>query len=352
MNTDSSNNVYVGNGLLARLPELLKEKVPAYRYALITDSTVKELYGDALLKTLENAGLKVELFSFPAGEASKNEATKQALDHALLEKNYGRDTVILALGGGVVGDLAGFVAATYLRGIPYVQIPTTVLSMIDSSIGGKVGVNTPFGKNLIGAFWQPALIVADLDTLETLPEKDRVNGWFEVLKMFLAMDAEAYELARKSMDVSLFERAIQLKIRVVEKDEREAGRRAILNLGHSVGHALEKLSNYQIQHGFAVALGLLVETRVSVELGYLKDKDWEDLVASLKNFGIRPEDLKSYEFESVWGAIQGDKKNREGEVKLVLLKAPGAVYTKDTDYTHPVQKESLRKAWEFSIHHD
>ncbi len=345
MNSDSDNNVYVGNGLLAKLPELLKEKVPAYRYALITDSNVKKLYGDALLEVMKKAGLQTELFSFPAGETSKTEATKQSLDHALLEKNYGRDTVILALGGGVVGDLAGFVAATYLRGIPYVQIPTTVLSMVDSSIGGKVGVNTPFGKNMIGAFWTPALIVADLDTLKTLPEKEVTNGWFEAIKMFLAMDAEAYAIAKKAVDISLFKRAIQLKIGVVEKDEREIGQRAILNLGHSVGHALEKLSNYGLPHGFAVALGMLVETRVSVELGHLKNEDWEDLLASLKNLGSHPEDIKTYDFETVWATLQNDKKNRDGEVKLVLLKAPGIVLKNGPAYTHSVSKETLEKAY-------
>lgn len=341
----SDNNVYVGNGLLAKLPELLKKQAPAYRYALITDSNVKNLYGDALLEALKKAGLNVELFSFPAGESSKTEATKQALDHALLEKNYGRDTVILALGGGVVGDVAGFVAATYLRGIPYVQIPTTVLSMVDSSIGGKVGVDTPFGKNMIGAFWTPALIVADLDTLKTLSEKEIRNGWFEAIKMFLAMDAEAYAVAKKAVDISLFKSAIQLKIRVVEKDERETGLRSILNLGHSVGHALEKLSNYSLPHGFAVALGMLLETRVSVELGHLKSEDWEDLLASLKNLGVHPEHLKTYNFETIWSALQNDKKNRDGEVKLVLLKAPGVVLTDGAAYTHSVSKETLEKAY-------
>lgn len=347
MNTYLAPQISVGRGLLAKLPELLKEHAPAYRYAILTDSTVEKLYGEKLLETLKGAGLNVELFSFPAGEASKSEETKQKLDHALLAKNYGRDTVILALGGGVVGDLAGFVASTYMRGISYVQIPTTVLSMLDSSIGGKVGINTPFGKNTIGAFWQPSLIVADLDTLQTLPEPELRNGWFEALKIFLTMDTASYELAKKKVDLSLLGNAMQLKMQVVAVDERELNLRSILNFGHSIGQAVEKLSDYKISHGFAVALGMLVEARVSVELGHLSEEDWEDLADVLKAFGIHADDLQVYSFESIWDAMQNDKKNREGKVKLVLLKSPGAVVTDRMEYTHLVPKSAFQKAWNF-----
>lgn len=340
-----ATEVFVGADLLTNLPELLKEKAPAYRYALITDSTVEKLYGTKLLATLREAGLNVDLFSFPAGEASKNEATKQTLDHALLEKNFGRDTVILALGGGVVGDLAGFVAATYLRGVPYVQIPTTVLSMVDSSIGGKVGIDTPFGKNLLGAFWHPRLIVADTDTLSTLGQKELTNGWFEALKMFVTLDAEAYEQAKAGFDPALLERAMQLKMQVVEADEREAGLRAILNFGHSIGHAVEKLSNYQVPHGYAVALGMLVEARASVELGNLNKSVWKDLATGLQALGVQASDLQKYNFESVWEALQNDKKNREGEVRFVLLEAIGKTQL------GTVSKEVAEKAWQFALIH-
>ncbi len=339
-----TTEVFVGSGLLANLPELLKEKAPAYRYALITDSTVEKLYGTKLLTTLREAGLNVELFSFPAGETSKNEATKQDLDHALLEKNFGRDTVILALGGGVVGDMAGFVAATYLRGVPYVQIPTTVLAMVDSSIGGKVGIDTPFGKNLLGAFWHPRLIIADLDTLNTLSEKERTNGWFEAIKMFLTMDAEAYQKAKTGFDPDLLERAMQLKMQVVEADERESGLRAILNFGHSIGHALEKLSHYQMPHGYAVALGMLVEARACVEQGQLKESVWNDLAQVLKALGIQASDLQNYDFESIWEALQNDKKNRESEVHWVGLTAIG----KAAIQTQVVSKQVAQKAWSWT----
>lgn len=332
--------VFVGSGLLAHFSELLKQKAPAYRYALITDSTVEKLYGEKLVRDLNSAGLTTEIFSFPAGENSKNEATKQRLDHALLEKNYGRDTVILALGGGVVGDLAGFVSATYLRGISYVQIPTTVLAMVDSSIGGKVGIDTPFGKNLLGAFWHPQLIVVDTNTLTTLSERERINGWFEALKMFVCLDAETFARAKKGFDPSLLERAMQLKMEVVEADEREQGLRAVLNFGHSVGHALEQLSHYSIPHGYAVALGMLVEARASVEMGALNEKDFEELCRVLFTLELRPEDLASYDFESVWIALQNDKKNREGKVRWVQLKGLGESHTEE------VSKTIAYTAWE------
>lgn len=335
----------VGNGILTSLPELLKDHAPAHRYALLTDSTVEKLYGNALLKNLQNAGLSVELFSFPAGEASKNETTKQKLDHALLQNHYGRDTVILALGGGTVGDLAGFVAATYLRGIPYVQIPTTLLAMADSSIGGKVGVNTEFGKNTVGAFWQPSLIVADVETLKTLPETELKNGWFEVLKIFMAMDAESYAKAKNGIDLSLLKTTMDLKLSLVEKDERENDLRAVLNLGHSVGHALEQLSAYQIPHGFAVGLGMLVETRLAVELGHLDEATWLDLCLDLQKAGLDTKLLQTQRFEDVWEALQNDKKNRNGEVRFVLLKELGHMLSMDGQLTHPITQEHLRSAW-------
>lgn len=314
-----TTEVYVGSGLLAKLPELLKEKAPAYRYALITDSIVESHHGAALLGRLREAGLSTEIFVIPAGETSKNAAVKQSLEHALLENRFGRDTVILALGGGVVGDLAGFVAATYLRGVPYVQIPTTVLAMVDSSIGGKVGIDTPFGKNTLGAFWHPSLIVADLDTLNTLSEKERRNGWFEALKMFLILDPIAYQKAKAGFDPTLLERAMELKMQVVESDVREEGLRAILNFGHSVGHAIESLSHYEVPHGYAVALGMLVEARISVGQGLWDARAWEDLSEVLKNLDVDPNDLKKFTPQQLWATMQGDKKNREGKVRMVLL---------------------------------
>lgn len=346
---DRTVPVYFGPNLLKTLPELLKTHAPAHRYALITDSTVETLYGKKLLEDLNAAGLTTELFSFPAGEAYKNEEIKQGLDHALLKKSYGRDTVIIALGGGVVGDLAGFVAATYLRGIPFVQVPTTVLAMADSSIGGKVGIDTPYGKNMIGAFWQPALIVADTDTLETLSETQQQNGRFEAIKMFVCMDKNAYENFKKGRSAELLQRAMELKIHVVEQDEREAGLRSVLNFGHSVGHALELLSDYTLPHGFAIALGMLVEARISVLMGHLSEGDWQDLFTVLKSNGLSMEWLEKTPFDELWDALQNDKKNREGQVKLVMLKALGAVVESNNTLLHTVEKTDLENAWKNTL---
>ncbi len=322
--------LYFGEALLTHLPELLKKHAPAHRYALITDSTVETLHGKALAQQLKSAGLDLTLLSFPAGESSKNEATKQQLDHELLKRGFGRDTVLLALGGGVVGDMVGFVAATYLRGIPFVQIPTTVLAMVDSSIGGKVGVDTPFGKNLIGAFWHPNLIVADTDTLSTLSEEQKQNGFFEVLKMALCLDMEANSI----------ERAMQLKAKIVSADERESAQRAVLNFGHTVGHALELLSDYRLLHGFAVGLGMWVEARISCFLGHLSPADFKEVEARLIAHGTDLSVLQQYDPNAVWDAMQSDKKNREGKVKMVLLAGLGKVVD-DGGFTHPVSKEDF-----------
>ncbi len=343
--TPRSIPVHSGPGMLAQLPELLIQHTPAHRYALITDSQVEELYGKQLLAQLNEKGLHTELFSFPAGEASKNEETKQSIDHALLQRGYGRDTVIIALGGGVVGDLAGYVAATYLRGIPFVQVPTTVLAMVDSSIGGKVGVDTPFGKNMIGAFWQPSLIVADTDVLKTLTPEQVQNGWFEAIKMFVCMDKNAYEAFKAGPTDELLQRAMELKIQVIQADERESNLRSILNYGHSVGHALELLSQYTLPHGFAIALGMVVEGKVSVGLGYLMESDWHDLRGTLDANGLTLDALKNFAFEDVWKALQSDKKNTECEVRMVLLESLGAVKKVDGKITHNVQKNDLEDAW-------
>lgn len=329
--------IYVGNGLLEKLPALLQAHLPAYRYALITDSNVEKLYGEKLLTLLNSSGLCTELFSFPAGESSKNEDVKKDLDHALLKKGFGRDSAILALGGGVVGDLAGFVAATYLRGIPFAQIPTTVLGMVDSSIGGKVGIDTPYGKNLIGAFWQPGLIVADLNTLSTLPPDQIQNGWFEALKMFVTLDRETYNKFLENPSNDFIQRAMELKIGIIEQDEKESNLRSILNFGHTVGHALELLSNYKLLHGFAVGLGMIVEAQVAVNSGNFSVKDFEIFTESLKSIGLDFSLLKKYDFEDVWEAVQNDKKNREGQVKIIIL---------GKNILHPIKKIELQKAWE------
>ena len=269
---DASYDIRIGRGLLAELPALLSSAAPATRYAVVTDSTVEQRCGRDLAGRLAAAGLAVDLVSFPAGEWNKTRDTWAALSDRLLAARLGRDSAVVALGGGVVGDVAGFVAATYLRGIPWVQVPTTLLAMIDSSIGGKTGVDVPLGKNLLGAFHQPRLVVADLEVLGTLPAPQLAAGMAEAIKHGVIADAEYFELLEREQpaiavkDLAVLERvvsrSVEIKAGVVSADEREAGRRAVLNFGHTIGHAIEATSGYAVLHGEAVAIGMALEARL------------------------------------------------------------------------------------------
>src|SRR4051812_28720399 len=254
---------------------------------MIADATVHQLYQDGRLGAVTWEG---EALTFPPGEASKTRDQWARLTDELLRRGFGRDSGIIALGGGVAGDLAGFVAATYMRGVPYLQTPTTLLAMLDASVGGKTGVDTPQGKNLIGAFHPPVAVLADPMTLMTLPEREYRGGLAEAVKHGLIADrayfewieAESAALTRQepAAVTQLIRRSIQIKAEVVSDDEREAGRRAILNAGHTIGHALEQVSGYLIPHGEAVALGLIAECELAEGLG-IAPRGLRDRVAAL-----------------------------------------------------------------------
>src|SRR5213594_1643892 len=273
---DASYDIVIGRGLLADLPAFVKAACPASRYVVITDSHVAKLYGKQVMARFHDAKLQVELLEFPAGEWNKTRETWALLSDRMLAAQIGRDSAVIALGGGVVGDVAGFVAATYLRGIPCVQVPTTLLAMIDSSIGGKTGVDVPAGKNLLGAFHQPRLVVADLEVLGSLPPPQLAAGMAEAVKHGVIADARYFETletehaAVTTRDVGALERAVtrsvEIKAEVVAADEREAGRRAILNFGHTVGHAIEATSRFDVLHGEAVAIGMACEARLAEAL--------------------------------------------------------------------------------------
>ncbi|HUE95432.1 MAG TPA: 3-dehydroquinate synthase family protein, partial [Longimicrobiaceae bacterium] len=237
--------VRIGSGLLARIGRCLEEFCPAHRYVMIADSRVAELYGERVLRAVQESGRPAELITFPAGESHKSRETWSELSDRMLAAGVGRDAAVLALGGGVTGDLAGFVAATYLRGLPLVQLPTTLLAMIDSSVGGKTGVDTPAGKNLIGAFLQPARVIADTDTLRTLPAREVRGGLVEAIKHGAIADAAYFDWIDAERDllltldaaamVELIRRSVEIKADVVGRDEREGGLRKVLNFGHTVG---------------------------------------------------------------------------------------------------------------------
>ncbi|HEY9015708.1 MAG TPA: 3-dehydroquinate synthase, partial [Gemmatimonadales bacterium] len=258
--------VMVESGSLERLPELAAQYLPGRRLGMIADETVHTLFRAGRLGRPTWTG---ETFTVPAGEHSKSREAWGQLTDDLLERGFGRDSGLIGLGGGVVGDLTGFVAATYMRGLPYVLAPTTLLSMLDASVGGKTAINTPRGKNLVGAFHPPAAVLADPLTLVTLPEREYRAGLAEAVKHGLIADAKYFAWIESTADrllgrepeavARLVRRSVEIKAEVVGEDEYESGRRAILNAGHTVGHALEQASGYRLAHGEAVALGLIVE---------------------------------------------------------------------------------------------
>lgn len=327
-----------------------------HRVAIIADSTTKKLFAARIMRALTKAGLKTEVISFPQGENRKNMKTVAALQHALLQKRFGRDTLIVALGGGVVGDVAGFVAATYLRGVPYIQMPTTLLAIIDSSVGGKVGVDTKHGKNLIGAFYQPRAVIADLAFVSSLSREQIVNGLIEAVKKFMTSDKNSLPLAQKLdtahplKDPRLLQKIVYAsvlgKARVVMKDEEEKNERRVLNFGHTVGHVLELLSGYRLPHGYAVAEGILVEAKAAELLGVLPSSERRKVETILSHLGIRPAAIKKYPATKVLKAMKGDKKARRGVPHFVILRKIGAVYTKSGQYAHPVSEAVIRKAYE------
>ncbi len=267
VNASKSYTVTVGKGLLCRLGELLEPHFKKdARVMLVTDDTVRSLYADRVLATLEAAGLRATIFSFPAGEASKNTETLLGLWNRLAEVGFSRTDGIVALGGGVVGDLAGFAAATYLRGIPCFQVPTTLLAMVDSSVGGKTAVDLPWGKNLVGAFSQPVGVLCDTDVLKTLTPADFADGCAEVIKYGYLGDPDLLKLLEEPISLHLEEviaRCVEKKRQIVEEDELDRGNRQLLNLGHTAGHAVEKLSKYSISHGKAVAIGMMIVAKAA-----------------------------------------------------------------------------------------
>lgn len=313
-------------GLLKRMHCFIPRDLKSYRLLIITDKKVKSFYGDDLKVLLESKGYDVQLIAFPAGEKYKTRETKAKIESSMIKNGYTRQTCIIALGGGVVGDMAGFIAATYMRGVPYIQVPTTLLAMLDSSIGGKTAVNTPEGKNLIGAFYEPDAVIADTDCLDSLSDKQWINGWIEALKIFMTCNAAAFKKAShmKGPTLALIKRAIQIKADIVAQDPLEAGLRAVLNFGHTVGHALEKACDYKLLHGYAVGYGILVEATISLQRGYISIKEHDSVVTALHQLGIRGAYLKRFDINTILKLIKRDKKIKDNRVRCILLQGLGA----------------------------
>ncbi len=358
----------VGTGLTASLAGFLKRRRDWCRLAIIADEEVARRHAGPLLEALKREGLHTELLTFPPGEASKTRETKAGLEDRLLAAGMGRDAAILALGGGVTIDLAGFTAATYMRGIPFVALPTTVLAVVDSSIGGKTAVDTPAGKNLIGAFHPPAAIFADIAWLATLPADQRRWGLAEAVKHGLiasvshleALDRNAPGLLAGNPETleQILAASAQIKVEFVAADEREADARKALNFGHTVGHALERLSGWRMPHGEAVARGLLAESLLSARQGLLAREEVEEIRRILSRFGLpdepfqglpvdlTPEPAGRLSADRFLDATRMDKKAREGRVEYVLLEALGRVALdpeRDGAWSRPLDDAVVRE---------
>lgn len=313
--------VYLGHDLLRG--NLFFDLCGQNKPLIISDSTVSALYG-----------MPVEIIEAPSGEKAKTREVKQRVEDQMLEKGYGRDTVIIGLGGGAIMDLAGFVASTYLRGVPLILIPTTLLAMVDAAIGGKTGVDTPLGKNLIGSFYHPQAIIADLEVLKSLPQQEFQNGLSEIYKMGLIADRTIFECDLEEQIV----KAIQAKIGVVQQDTNERGLRRILNFGHTIAHGLETCSHYTLPHGMAVAIGCVVESYLSYRLGYLSQTDYKQVQTHFQSPLKLP---KSYDRHHLLKALQFDKK---GAFRFVLIDQIGHALPFDGQYCRTVEEKDLSAA--------
>ena len=337
---DNSYDILIGEGLFDNLAADLKNKPIANAYAIITDSNVAKIYGKNLLKNLRNKNIHAHLISFGAGEENKTRKTKERIENEMLKLFLGRDTCIIALGGGVVGDVAGFAAATYMRGIPYIQVPTTFLAMVDSSIGGKVAVDTLNAKNAIGAFYQPKKVIIDINFLKTLPRKELVNGFAEIIKHALIKDKDFFHFLEKNSDRILdcnseilkqtVKRSCEIKAEIIMQDEKEKGLRKILNYGHTIGHAIETALNYKISHGNAIAIGMSYAAKLSAKLGFLHEGSVIRQNNLLEHIGL-PHKLSHHKLNTrkILEHIQLDKKILNGKINFVLLISIGDAFVSD-----------------------
>ncbi len=332
VNTGRPYEIRLGRGLLAHAGELIREVHKGSRALVVSDSNVSKLYAKTVSDSLVKAGYRVvSVLTFPAGEKHKRLTTVNHIYTALARGQFDRKDVIVALGGGVTGDMAGYAAATWMRGIDFVQIPTSLLAQVDSSIGGKTGVDIPEGKNLVGAFWQPIRVIADIDALSTLPQEYVTDGMGEVVKSACIRDASLFELLEKDQAFSpellmeVVRRCMMVKCRVVENDEHESGERKLLNFGHTLGHALEKHMNYEgISHGCAVAVGMAAITAASERAGLTERGTYARLCALCRKFGLPTEG--SAAVTEYLDAVKLDKKCVGGNVDLVLLSKIGDAF--------------------------
>lgn len=327
----SGYDVYIQSGCLDRLGGMLVEGGIGKTVAVVADSNISLLYGERVMESLRTAGCATSLLTIQAGEKHKTLETVLSLWQGFLAAGLDRKSTIVALGGGVTGDLAGFAASAYMRGIPWVAVPTSLLAMIDSSLGGKTGCDLPEGKNLIGSFHPPRLVVSDPDTLSTLPEEELCSGLGEVVKHGIIADTVLFDLCSKGLDAvkvnlpEIVNRAIAVKIKVIESDPFEQGVRAALNLGHTIGHALETVSGYQLRHGEAVSIGMVAEARLAERLKLAAPGLSETIAVTLMGLGLPVQIPSDLPRADILHAVMFDKKKDSGSIRFALPVAIGKV---------------------------
>jgi 3-dehydroquinate synthase len=326
---NQSYEALVGSRLLEKAGVLLAQKLSGPDCAIVSDDNVAALFAQPLVQSIANAGFKPALITVPSSEKSKSLREAEAICNRMSEAGLGRSSFLVALGGGVVGDLTGFVAAIYHRGIPYVQVPTTLLAQVDSSIGGKTAVNTAVGKNMIGAWHHPTLVIADVDTLGALPPREWKQGFAEIIKHAIIRDAEMFEqlhyFDRKDL-AALVRRNIEIKAKIVAADDRETrGERALLNFGHTVGHAIERAGEYRdFLHGEAVSLGIVAACEISVRKAGLSESERERILRTLRAFDLPTRLPADFPREKILEGIRFDKKFKRQEVRFVVTPAIGS----------------------------
>lgn len=336
---DRSYPIIIKEGLLAEVGPDLKERNIAKRFVIISDNYVAELYGEALLGSLKMAGLDVDLLTYPRGESSKHLATVADLSSKLANLGVDRKDGLVALGGGVTGDITGFLAATYMRGISFVQAPTTLLAQVDSSVGGKTGVDIPEGKNLVGAFYQPKAVYIDSLVLNSLPEEELLNGLAEVIKYGVIYDADFFRflaenrqgVLARSLPVleEVIGRCCAIKAAVVEKDEKESNLRRILNFGHTIGHAVEAASNFDLAHGLAVAIGMVAASRLARAKKLLSEEGIVAIETLIRQYGLPTEVPGNLDRTKIKFYLTTDKKAVSGRPFFVLPTEIGKVIITD-----------------------
>lgn len=353
---DDSYNIEIGYDLVDKLISDIQSGILGnkHRLAIITDSNVETIYGSRILKRLKEYDINVDMFVFEAGEKSKTRKTKEEIEDAMLEKGYRRDCGIIAVGGGVVTDLAGFLAGTYGRGVPFVNYATTLLAAADASVGGKTAVDTPLATNLIGLFNQPKKVYIDIAAWKSLPQRQLISGLAETIKHACLADKEFFDYLENNIDTILTmdklacehvaEANCRIKYNVVMQDEMESGLREVLNLGHTVGRAVETVSDYRLLHGEAVSIGLVAQMKLSVQYGYMVETEYDRVLALLRKAGL-PVAIPDYiNREELVRKLYTDKKVRNGQIRFVLQKGIGDVVEFEKGvYSRPIDEETARK---------